>query len=142
MVRSEPKTIAIPNCKISTKYVEVLSDIERKKKKQVKLMFSFFPHYSVLLGPERWVLLPNSRRYLENIILVLWVTLTVFWTKALSYIDETNYRLFQFKKKVTLWKMLTPVITEKNIYSYSFIKQLYMPHRSEGLSCPFMLHAV
>lgn len=53
LVKTEPKTIAISNCKISRKYAEVLSDIRRgKKKQQKKLTRIFFFHYAVLLGPE------------------------------------------------------------------------------------------
>ena len=53
LVKTEPKTIAIPNGKISRKYVEVLSDIRKEKKKaKTYEVFFFFFHYSVLLGPE------------------------------------------------------------------------------------------
>lgn len=54
LVKTEPKTIAISNCKISRKYAEVLSDIRRGKKKATKknLRGFFFFHYAVLLGPE------------------------------------------------------------------------------------------
>lgn len=74
----------------------------------------------------------------KNIILLLWITLAMFSSKALSYIDETNYRLFQLKTKVTLWKISTPVITRENICSYGFNRQLYVSciRTSILTSCP------
>lgn len=73
LVKTEPKTIAIPHFKISRKYVEVLSDIRRKKKKTYK-----FFHYAVLLGPEHCVLLPDSKRGPQKILFYFSELLCVF----------------------------------------------------------------
>lgn len=48
LVKSEPKTIANPNCKISRKYMEILLTLKEK----TETYEGFFFHYTVLLGPE------------------------------------------------------------------------------------------
>lgn len=91
------------------------------------MRFSFF-HYSILLGPEHWALLPDSRRVTQK-----------YYFSALSYFNcvlkqgtflywWNQLQTLSVTKKVTLWRILTLVITGKNIYSYGFNRQLYMPH--------------